>query len=86
MSIDPTLAARQLRDDDTYPNRITQYMMIQEAALRRQQGASIDLPPPDVLAQKIAAHAARMGGVRSAYAYLDDLTREVGLALKQKGL
>jgi hypothetical protein len=64
----------------------SQYDMVQTAAARRQQGASIDLPPPDVLAQQIAAHALRMGDARSAYAYLDDLTREVGLALKAKGL
>ena len=61
----------------------SQFDMVQDAAARRQQGVVLDLPPIDLLAGHIAAHAAQMGDARAAYAYLDDLTLEVGRALRR---
>jgi len=79
--------AEELRNQRQILNEVygSQYDMVQRAAARRQQGALLDLPPIDLLAGHIAAHADRMGDARAAYEYLDDLTREVGLALQQKG-
>jgi len=70
---------------DVALHRPSQFDRMQEAAARRSLAASATLPLPDTLAQQIAVHAAENGGERAAYAYLDDLTREVGRALKKKG-
>ena len=80
--------AEELRNQRQILNEVygSQYDMVQSAAARRSLAASATLPPPDMLAQQIAAHAAENGGARAAYEYLDHLTHVVGLALKQKGL
>ena len=77
--------AEQLRQQRRILNEVygSPYDRVQAAAARRQQGGVLDLPPIDLLAGHIAAHAARMGGERAAYAYLDDLTRAVNNELRR---